>query len=60
MISKGYSNISVSKQCKALSVQRSGVYYKPVGESNLNLKLMKLKDEHYLEHPHKGARSKRN
>ena len=57
MISKGHSTMSISRQCKALSVHRSGVYYKPVGESDLNLELMKLMDEHYLEQPYKGARS---
>jgi putative transposase len=31
------------------------VYYKPRGESDLNLELMRLMDEHYLHHPFKGA-----
>ena len=57
MISKGHSTMSISRQCKALSVHRSGVYYKLVGESDLNLELMKLMDEHYLAQPYKGARS---
>ena len=39
MISKGHSGISVTKQCKALSIHRSGFYYKPKGESELNLEL---------------------
>lgn len=57
MISKGHSKMSVTKQCKALSVHRSGFYYKPKGESELNLELMKLMDAHYLNHPYKGAPS---
>lgn len=57
MISKGHSELSITKQCKALSIHRSGFYYKPVGESELNLELMRLIDEHYLKHPHKGAPS---
>jgi len=32
------------------------VYYKPKGESNLNLELMRQMDEHYLHHPYKGAK----
>lgn len=53
MIGKG--QLSLVKQCKLLSLHRSGLYYKPVGESELNLELMRLMDEHYLRHPFKGA-----
>lgn len=53
MICKG--QLSMAKQCELLSVHRSGLYYKPVGESDLNLELMRLMDEHYLHHPFKGA-----
>lgn len=38
-----------------LSIHRSGFYYKPLGESGLNLKLMQLIDVYFLEHPHSGA-----
>ena len=37
-------------------MSRAGLYYKPIGASDLNLELMSLIDEHYLEHPYKGAR----
>lgn len=53
MISKG--QLSMVRQCKLLSIHRSGIYYKPAGESELNLKLMRMMDEHYLHHPFKGA-----
>lgn len=53
MISKG--QLSLTRQCKLLSLHRSGLYYKPAGESDLNLKLMRLMDEHYLDYPFKGA-----
>ena len=56
MISKDHSEMSIVAQCKLLSVHRSGFYYHPKGESELNLKLMKLMDQHYLEHPFKGAK----
>lgn len=56
MISKGHSKLSIVKQCKLLSIHRSGLYYKPKQESDLNLELMRLMDEHYLHHPFKGAR----
>lgn len=55
MIRKGHTQLSVMKQCKALSVHRSGLYYKPKEESTLNLELMELMDKHYLHHPFKGA-----
>lgn len=53
MISKG--QLSLVKQCELLSVHRSGLYYKPVGEPEFNLELMRLMDEHYLHHSFKGA-----
>ena len=55
MIRKGHPKLSVVRQCSLLGVHRSGVYYKPQGESELNLELMRLMDEHYLHHPFKGA-----
>lgn len=48
--------VSIERQCNLLGIHKSGLYYKPVGESELNLKLMRLIDEHYLKHPYKGAR----
>ena len=56
MISKGHPKLSIVQQCMLLSIHRSGLYYKPRGESALNLELMRLMDEHYLHHPFKGAR----
>lgn len=55
MIRKGHSELSIVKQCEMLSVHRSGLYYKPKGENELNLELMREMDEHYLHHPFKGA-----
>ena len=54
MISKG--QLSMKKQCNLLSIHRSGIYYQPKGESDLNLELMRQMDEHYLYHPFKGAK----
>jgi len=54
MISKG--QLSMTKQCDLLSIHRSGIYYQPKGESDLNLELMRQMDEHYLYHPFKGAK----
>jgi putative transposase len=56
LIDKAHSNLSISKQCALLQLNRSSFYYRSNGESELNLELMRLIDEHYLEHPEKGAR----
>lgn len=55
MVSKAKSDISLSKQCELLKIHRSGLYYQAKRESVLNLKLMRLMDEHYHDHPFKGA-----
>jgi putative transposase len=55
MICKGHSKLSIVQQCVLLSLCRSGLYYKPKGETDLNLVLMRLMDEQYLRHPHLGA-----
>jgi putative transposase len=43
------------KQCELLSINRSSLYYKPLGETAYNLQLMRLMDEHYLKHPSAGV-----
>jgi putative transposase len=47
--------ISIRGQCELLEVNRSTVYYKPVPESEENLAIMRLMDEHHLEHPTHGV-----
>lgn len=47
--------LSTRKQCELLSVHRSGLYYKPMGEKEENLKIMRAIDGHYLEHPTAGV-----
>lgn len=56
MIGKDHSDLSIVKQSKLLQLHRSGFYYKPKGESELNLELMRLMDEHYADHYFKGAK----
>lgn len=48
--------ISVRRQCELLGVNRSGLYYQPMGESEENLKLMRWIDEEYTRHPFFGSR----
>jgi len=47
--------LSIRKQCRLLSIQRSGLYYCPLGEKQENLEIMRLMDEHYLKHPTEGV-----
>jgi len=44
------------RQCELLGVNRSGLYYEPVGESEENLLLMRLLDEQYTRAPFYGSR----
>lgn len=56
MIDDHHPSLSITLQCQLLSISRSGLYYKPRGENELNLKLMKLIDRQYLETPYYGSR----
>jgi putative transposase len=48
--------LSVTKQCHVLNIHRSGLYYKPKGETEENLEIMKLLDEQYFKTPFYGSR----
>jgi putative transposase len=48
-------NISIRSQCDLLEINRSSVYYHPVGESTENLEIMRLVDEHHLDYPTHGV-----
>lgn len=47
--------ISIRRQCELLNVSRSRLYYEPAQESALNLQLMRLMDEQFLDHPTHGV-----
>lgn len=47
--------ISVRRQCDLLEVNRSTVYYRPSGESEDNLRVMRLMDERHLHYPTHGV-----
>src|SRR5438477_197458 len=48
--------ISITRQCQLLGLSRSGFYYQPRGESELNFLLMRLIDAEYTAHPFLGYR----
>lgn len=47
--------LSKVRQCELLKVHRSGLYYSPKGESDLNLELMRLIDQEHMLHPWLGV-----
>jgi putative transposase len=56
MIDLKRPRLSVVRQCTLLQLNRSGVYYRPVPESEANLELMRLIDAQFLETPYYGSR----
>ena len=46
---------SLRQQCELLGLNRSGLYYRPAGESDENLALMRLLDEQYTRTPCYGV-----
>ena len=56
LVEKEGSELSIARQCELLEIERSGVYYQPVGETELNLWLMKEIDRLYTAHPYFGSR----
>lgn len=47
--------VSIRRQCELVGMNRSSLYYKPKGESDVNLKLMRLIDEQYTRMPYYGS-----
>ncbi len=56
LIGPAHSALSIVRQCELMSISRSGFYYQPAGETPLNLALMRLIDEQFLETPWYGTR----
>jgi putative transposase len=56
LVDRGHPEISVRRQCQLLGVNRSGLYYQRLGESEENLLLMRLLDEQYTRTPFYGSR----
>lgn len=48
--------ISVSKQCKVLNLEKNFLYYARKAESEENLKIMLLMDKQYFNTPFYGYR----
>ena len=53
---RDHETISIRRQCELLGVNRPSLYYKPLGESKENLRLIRLIDQQYTETPFFGSR----
>lgn len=56
MVVRDHPSLSLSRQCRLLSIGRSLLYYEPKGESAETLALMRRIDELFLKYPFYGAR----
>lgn len=56
MVDPKHTELSIVRQCELVSISRSSFYFTGKGESPLNLKLMRLIDEQFLETPFYGSR----
>ena len=56
LVACDHAQLSITKQCRLVSIARSSFYYESKGESPLNLRLMRLIDEQFLETPFFGSR----
>ncbi len=56
MILRDHPDLSLSRQCRLLTISRSSFYYAPKGESPENLVLMRRIDELFLKYPFYGSR----
>jgi len=54
MIERG-NKLPITRQCRLLKLNRSGIYHRPQGESIQNLALMRVIDQQFLETPFFGA-----
>ena len=55
MVDPANSHVSIVRQCRLLSISRSGWYYERKGENPFNLSLMRMIDEQFLATPYYGS-----
>ncbi len=56
MIGPNHKELTISKQCELLNINRSSYYYKPTGYSKYDLKVIATIDEVYTMHLYYGMR----
>ena len=55
LVLKENSPLSIVRKCELLEIHRSGIYFKPKQENALNLHLMRLIDEKFMDCPFYGV-----
>src|SRR3546814_19380852 len=56
MVEPAHQHLSISTQCRLLSISRSSYYYAPVPETEDTLALMRVIDASFLDMPWYGSR----
>ncbi|RWR07319.1 hypothetical protein [Paenirhodobacter populi] len=56
MIERDHPALSIGAQYRLLSISRSSFFYEPVGETEMNLGLMRRIDRQLLDTPFYGVR----
>jgi putative transposase len=56
LVDPDHPALSVRRQCELLGLNRSSFYYEPIGESAMDLRLMRMIDEQYTACPFYGSR----
>jgi putative transposase len=56
LIEIDHPQLSISRQCELLGLNRSSYYYEPRTETAENLALMRVIDQQYTDHPEFGSR----
>jgi putative transposase len=56
MIERTNPKLSITRQCRILSISRSSFYYAAKGEREVNLALMRRLDELFMKYPFYGSR----
>jgi putative transposase len=56
MVEAAHADLSVTAQCRLLSISRSSFYYAPQPESDETLALMRVIDAAFLDMPWYGSR----
>jgi putative transposase len=56
LIEVDHPQLSISRQCQLLGLNRSSYYYEPRTETQENLALMRVIDQQYTDHPDFGSR----
>ena len=56
MVARDHPGLSLSRQCRLVSISRSSFYHEPKGESPATLALMRRIDGLFLKYPFYGSR----